>query len=244
MRPSTTRTSAPGSGRPAPHGAGIEALFVRRGDDLRARFGAAVGDDDRHLAPCGLLQQARRRCRAAHQHGAQVRGRPPVGKLLEQQRQHRRHQRHQRRAPAVRSTAATARRRSSAPAPPRGAPRGSASGSTGRRRARSASRAASSRRPASRGSPRSPAPTRAAPSASARRRAPRPVVPEVYRMTAASAGRVPAARSVGGDLRRALDRGDLRMQQQHRHARLEQRVERDDALEGVAAHERDRRGPA
>jgi hypothetical protein len=61
-----------------------------------------------------------------------------------------------------------------------------------------------------------------------------------YMITAASAGRVAAARSVAAISRRAVRFGQLRVQQQHRHARFQQRVEGDDFLERVAANERNR----
>jgi len=137
----------------------VEALFVWRGDNLRAGLRATVGEDDGHPALRRLLQQARGRSLAATSTARRKAGGRQAGNCSNS-------------SVSIVGTSDTSVVRhesihcgscaasSSARALRCGAPRGSASGSTGRRHGRSASRAASSRPRASQGWPRSPAPTR------------------------------------------------------------------------------------
>ena len=219
---------------------GREARRVGGCRHLRARFGEAVGHDDRHAVSRRASQQLRRCGRAAHQDGAQVRRRSPGRVCVEHAGQHRGNQRSQ--SDAM-----------------RGDPFREAARVESRRQRDAASRrqaASDDRQPADAGDRHAKEPAIVAVPAHVRRVRlrggdERGAGEDRAARLPGRPGRVDDRRGVGmgnaagalggGQEVRALRRGELRVHEQRRNAHFQQCVQRDDRLQRVAAHDRIRR---
>ncbi len=217
----------------------IEALVVRHGGHLRARFGEPVARQHRHAAGERARDEARARRRTAEHDRAQRLRRLPFRVRIEHAREHRRHERQQRHARGgeqLRKPRRIEARRERHAAPRNEAAREDRESAD--MRERHAQQPAIPVVPAEIGfARRSRGEERIAPEDRGPRRAGRPGRVQDRRRMRVDQGS--CARG-GVEQCAALGRREARMEQECRHAQLEQRVERDHRLEVVAPDERER----